>query len=118
MKKKNHTYKYYYLENGDVIALSHFAGKTVKATAYLKDGDTYNREIGEKVAAAKCNEKIAGLRYRRAVRMVNEAVAAYEKAKRELDNMIEYRERSYGEWNTAQDELVELIKSTGWVPQH
>ena len=118
MKKKNHTYKYYYLENGDVIALSHFAGKTVKATAHLKDEDTYDREIGEKVAAAKCNEKIAGLRYRRSKRMLKEAMDNFVKAKKELENMREYCQRSYDEWDVAQDELVELIKSTGWVPQN
>ena len=116
--KKNHSYKYYYLPDGTTIALSHFAGKTVKGVAYLKPGDIYDKETGEKIAAAKCNEKIAGLRYQRAMRMWEEAVEAFHVAAAALDNMDEYCERSYEEWDAAQNDLVELIKSTGWTPQH
>lgn len=116
--KKNHSYKYYYLPDGTTIALSHFAGKTVKGIAYLKPGDTYDKETGEKIAAAKCNEKIAGLRYHRAMRMREEALNAFYAAGRALSNMEEYYERSYEEWDAAQNDLVELIKSTGWTPQH
>ena len=116
--KKSHSYKYYYLPDGTTIALSHFAGKTVKGVAYLKPGDVYNKQTGEKIAAAKCNEKIAGLRYNRATRMHKEAVDAFYAAARVLSNMEDYRDRSYEEWYAAQNDLVALIKSTGWTPQN
>ena len=117
MSKKNHTYKYHYLPNGDTIAISHFAGKTVKGIAHCDMSDTYNQETGEQIAAAKCNEKIAKLRTKRAIKCLDEAWEQFAIAKRNVENMQEYLDRSIAEWDDAQNELMELILATGWKPR-
>jgi hypothetical protein len=51
--------KYKYYHNGNqVIAVSTFAGKTVKGIAKCDPNDTFSLETGKHLAALKCNNKI------------------------------------------------------------
>lgn len=51
-----------------VIALSTYAGKTVRGVAKCHPNDEFNEEYGKQLAAARCNRKIAAKRYNRAFR--------------------------------------------------
>ena len=60
-------YKYKFVVTGNkVIAISSYAGKTVKGIAKCHPNDEFNEEIGKNLAAARCNRKIAEKRYKRA----------------------------------------------------
>lgn len=53
-------YNYKYIVNDkEVIALSTFAGKTVRGVAKCSPEDTFDVEYGKRLAAARCNLKIA-----------------------------------------------------------
>ena len=65
-------YKFITHDN-EVIAISTYAGKTVRGIAKLHPQDTFNLENGKKLAAARCNEKIAAKRFARAVKKIKEA---------------------------------------------
>ena len=52
-------YKYVIIpEKQMIIAITTYAGKTVKGVARCHDNDVWNEEIGKKIAAYKCNLKV------------------------------------------------------------
>ena len=57
--KKEHRYKYYTNNKDVVVAVSSYAGKTVRGVAKCDPRDTFDIEKGKELAAARCNEKIA-----------------------------------------------------------
>ena len=58
-------YKFYIAKN-KVIAVSTYAGKTVRGVAVCADSDTFDIEKGKRLAAARCNVKIAEKRLKNA----------------------------------------------------
>lgn len=69
-----------------VIALSTYAGRTVRGVAKCHPDDKFDEEFGKKLAAARCNQKIASKRYERAFRkyqfmsnVIKEAEAEFKK---------------------------------------
>ena len=94
-----------------VIAISTYGGKAVRGVANCDPRDTYNFEDGKKLAAARCNLKIAEKRAARAKRKVKEATEAYEIQKRFLDRMNEYKYDAEHEVDVARIELNKLIES-------
>lgn len=102
-------YKFYFTGN-KVIAVSRYANKIVRGVAICHPEDTYSVEIGKRLAAARCNEKIAAKRYARSCRKYNEAEAAWMEAGHHLDKMSDYREDSFLAMNEASQQVDLLIK--------
>lgn len=105
---KNYNYKYVVTPN-KVIAISTYAGRTVKGVAKCHPNDTFDVEFGKKLAAARCNEKIAYKRLTRALNKfteaVDESVAADEKMKRMRDYVLDAGTAH----EEAQRVLMELV---------
>ena len=57
------------------IAISTYAGKTVKGIAVCEPEDAFDEEYGKRLAAARCEEKVAQRRLRNAEAKHNEARA-------------------------------------------
>ena len=51
-------YKFVYYKNM-IVAISSFAGKTVKGIAKCDPNDAYVKELGELIAKARCDIKVA-----------------------------------------------------------
>lgn len=97
--------KYKFYTNGSrVIAVSTYAGRTVRGVAVCHDGDEFSLEKGKELAALRCAEKIARKRLNRAERKVDEAYWAYMNTEVYLDEMYNYR-------GNALYELNEVIKA-------
>ena len=79
----------------EIIAFSTFGGKSVRGKAICAEGDTFDEEKGKLLAAARCNEKIAVKRYKRAKRKIAEAEKAVADATKFYDNMRHYRDDAY-----------------------
>ena len=79
-------YKFYKRGN-DIIAVSTYAGKTVKAYAKCDPRDSYDEQAGKELAAARCNAKIADKREARARRKVMEAQAQLDAARQHYEKM-------------------------------
>lgn len=94
-----------------VIAISTYGGKTVRGIANCDPRDDYSFENGKRLAAARCNLKIAEKRAARACRKVKEATEAYEVQKRFLDRMKEYKYDAEHEVDVARIELNKLLES-------
>lgn len=70
-------YKYVVTPN-KVIALSTYAGRTVRGVAKCHPGDKFNEELGMELAAARCNQKVAAKRYARAQKEYNKICEEYK----------------------------------------
>ena len=86
---KNPTYKYYFGKNV-VVAVSSFAGKTVRGVAKCGPNDEFDVEKGKELARARCARKIAEKRYKRAVKKCEEAQRIFNEATSHFVNMQHY----------------------------
>lgn len=101
-------YKFYnYVDAGrpTVVAVSTYAGKTVRAKAKCHDSDPYSEEKGKQLAAARCNHKIAMKRTKRAERKMKEALIQLDAAEAYYRRMREYFNDSATAEAFAQNEV-------------
>lgn len=105
--------KYKFYTNGSrVIAVSTYAGKTVRGIANCHDGDEFSLEKGKQLAALRCAEKIARKRLNRADRKFDEAYWAHVNAKAYFVKMCDYRDDAIYELNeviTAKNDLLDSL---------
>ena len=81
-------YKYYInLPKGEVIAVCHYAGRTVKSVAHCHPDDNFDLERGKKVAKAKCEIKIGQIKVRNATEKFRTAAKAADEADRKYNDM-------------------------------
>ena len=75
-------YKFYQTKTADgfqkIIAVATYAGKTVRGVAICDPKDTFDPDFGKKLAAARCEAKVALKRLNRATVKYNEAQDAVE----------------------------------------
>ena len=98
-------YKFYSDVKGKIIAVSSYAGKTVKGTAKCDPRDTFDEDYGKECAAARCSAKIAEKRFKRAKLEQKKAVLAIDAAMRRVQKMNEYVADSERELKTALAKL-------------
>ena len=80
----------FYTTGNKVIAVSTYAGKTVRGVARCAPEDTFDMEKGKQIAAARCAVRIAEKRFSRAERKETEAWNALKQAESYMNKMSEY----------------------------
>ena len=118
---KNPTYKFYQYnrlrEDGTsnirIVAVSSFAGKPVKGYADLHPKDEFDIEYGKALAAARCAEKIAAKRCKRAYNKVDEATAQFNAAMNHLQKMMQYEADAEANYNLASYTLAQIRAEKG-----
>ena len=103
----------YYQANNRVIAVSTYAGRTVKASAKCHENDNFNLETGKLLAAARCNEKVSAKRVARANMKVKQAQADLERAQKHLEDMKQYLNDAviaYNDAGIATDKIIESLR--------
>ena len=106
---KNPTYQFYQFDHKRadgttcirIVAVSSFAGKPVKAHADCHPNDEFDLEYGKSLAAARCGEKIAAKRCKRAYNKVDEAQAMVNAALAHLQKMMRYEADAEFNYNVA-----------------
>lgn len=106
---KNPTYQFYQFDHKRadgttcirIVAVSSFAGKPVKAHADCHPNDEFDLEYGKSLAAARCGEKIAAKRCKRAYNKVDEAQALVNAALAHLQKMMRYEADAEFNYNVA-----------------
>lgn len=108
--KKFDNYRYVILPN-KVIAISTYAGRTVRGVAKCAPNDKFDIKKGMALAAARCNEKVAKKRMERAKKMQKEAydnrVAAHEYHKK----CMKYLDDAYEQLSEARVDVKELLNN-------
>ena len=101
----------FYKKGNKIFAVSTYAGRTVRASAKCADEDTYDEEIGKKLAAARCNVKVAEKRQSRAADKYCEAIKNLVAAEKLCSRMQAYFEDSTAALSDAVEELADLEKT-------
>ena len=80
----------FYTTKNKVIAVSTYAGKVVKGVAKCNPNDNFDLEKGKKLAAARCNLKVAKKRHNNAIKQLKEARIVLSKSYKRVDDMENY----------------------------
>lgn len=100
--------KYHFYQHGNrIIAVSTYAGRTVRGVAVCSADDQFDVQRGKELAAARCNQKIAQKRVARAYKRLNEAANEVAVAMHHRDKMDTYYEDAI----VAFDEASRAIES-------
>ena len=115
MKYSLDKYKFFVATKTDgtpyqVVAVSTYAGRKVRGVAKCDPRDAFFMENGKKLAAARCNLKIAEKRAKRAEKKFNEANEAMIEQKRHYEHMKAYANDSQVELKQAQIDLDHLLE--------
>ena len=106
-------YKYYIYTRNDgsivTIALSTYAKKPVKGIAVCLPEDEYDKEYGMALAAARCNEKVAKLRCKRANSEVAKAYEEFHKATQFLEKTLAYSRDADASYAEAIHDVHKLV---------
>ncbi len=110
--KGENTMKYHFAYGPNkVVAISSFAGKTVRGVAKCAPNDEFNKELGEELAVARCAAKIAEKRLKRAEMKLDEAHALLEMAQAYVDDMTDYHANAVDAFNESQFNLENLLST-------
>ena len=97
--------------NKQIIALSTYGGKVVKGKATCAPDDNYDEETGKKLAAARCELKVAKKRYQRAITKRRAADIELSRQKRYLQECQCYEIDSAYALDEANENLNIIINS-------
>lgn len=97
----------FYQSGNKVIAVSTFAGKPVRGIAKCDPADEFDLEKGKMIAGARCDQKIAMKRLKRAGKKYCEAVTAAADAAAWACRMRDY----YMDASDALDYSTEVLAS-------
>ena len=101
-------YKYYTNNKNVVVAVSTYAGKKVRGVAKCAPEDTFDLEDGKYLAAARCNEKIAHLRYKRAMEKNKTLYHELDILDAKIKDANDYLDNSRKAYIDAQNKLKNL----------
>lgn len=93
----------------EVVAVSSYAKKPVRAVAKCHPDDTFNETIGEKLAIARCNQKVADKRCKNAKRKVLEAMRVAAEAHTHYQKMVKYYADSFEALTNANNEIDAIM---------
>lgn len=114
MKYSLDKYKYHCFTDSKgaptVVAVSTYAGRTVRGIAKCDPRDNYSLDEGKKLAAARCNAKISAKRMKRAYGKMIEAGRQLDEAQAYYERMRTYFNDASKESAFAVNEVDCLIK--------
>ena len=99
----------YYKHNNEIVAVTSYQGKTIRAVAKCDPDDEYSYDFGKDLATARANLKVATKRNKRACDKMNEA-AALRKAQDHYKDMCDYFDSSITEMEDAKLAISSLLE--------
>ena len=100
----------YYKHNNEIVAVTSYQGKTIRAVAKCNPDDEYSYDFGKDLATARANLKVATKRNKRACDKMNEAAAALRKAQDHYKDMCDYFDSSITEMEDAKLAISSLLE--------
>ena len=101
-------YRFVISENKhQVIAITHDAGETIKASATCDPSDKFDIEYGKKLAASRANYKVALRRRKRSEKVVAKAIQELSIAQERVKRAMDFDEDA---GNALYDAIIELGK--------
>ena len=100
----------YYIGKNKVVAVSTYAGRRIRGVAKCDPKDTFDLEKGKKLAAARCNLRVAEKRRKNAARRLNEAREIFDQAEKYAFDMEDYFRDAKFAHIEAQKEVEDILK--------
>lgn len=91
-----------------ILAISTYAGKTVKGKAVCNPNDIFNLSTGKNLARARCNVKVATKRRKAITQKYWQAIEELKRAKRRMDKMAKVLSEVSEAEDAAYNELKKL----------
>lgn len=101
----------YVITPNKVIALSTYAGRTVRGIAKCHPNDVFDEEAGKALAAARCNEKIAAKRYARARKKYDETYNELIAFETKIHKVSDYLKDSYEAYKEAKRDVADFLST-------
>lgn len=101
---------HFYVGKNKIVAVSTYAGKSVRGVAKCDPRDEFDMEKGRALAAARCAERVATKRQARAKAEFNRAYANFTKAQKRLEDMNVYMVDSKKAVITAKENINTILK--------
>jgi hypothetical protein len=95
----------------EVVAMSTYAGRYVRGIAKCSPEDPFDEEFGKKLAAARCNLKVAQKRQMAATKAMSEASIMLDNAKNRYLEMMTFVKDANKELDDAFTEINKLEES-------
>lgn len=102
-------YKYFSDGNGKIVAVSTYAGRTVRGVAKCDPRDEFDEEKGKALAAARCSVRVAKKRHDRALKEWKKALEASKAAYEKVERMEQY---FYDSVEDLREEMTNLFNVT------
>lgn len=99
----------FYQGTDEVVAVSTYAGKTVRGKAKCHPDDVFNLQDGKELAAARCQKKISEKRLKRANKKLTEAGSRVMEAVELYNRMIDYRNDSLADIEEVSAHIESLL---------
>lgn len=107
--KKFDNYRYVVLTN-KVIAISTYAGRTVRGVAKCAPNDKFDIKKGMALAAARCNEKVAQKRMARANKKYREGYEKFQAAREYKKKCLAYQDDASEQLAAAKYDVKRLLE--------
>ena len=104
-------YNFYTDGKTKVVAVSTYAGKTVRGVAKCDVDDTFSFEKGKELAAARCNEKVAKKRFARAQKVNVDVVLEYVRLMEKFTKAVNYKDDSQVALIEAQNLVTSILET-------
>lgn len=92
------------------IAIAHCHGKVVRGVAVCSEKDEFNPEIGEEIAIARCNFKIAKMKRNYFRDKSYEYIELINKLERCMSKIDEKYDEAYDNFIDADNYLISVLK--------
>lgn len=110
---KDFKFKYYSDGKTKVIAVSHYAGHTIRGVAYCSPEDKFDLHKGMALAKQRCKIKLLSKRSKRAKNKEKEIKKILDKNMLDYQKAEKYAQNSYKEWEKAVTDYTNLIENMG-----
>lgn len=101
---------HFFTSKNKIVAVSTYAGKSVRGVAKCDPRDEFDMEKGRALAAARCAERVAQKRQARAKIEFNRACANFAKAQKRLEDMNVYMVDSKKAVIAAKENINTILK--------
>lgn len=101
---------HFFTSKNKIVAVSTYAGKSVRGVAKCDPRDEFDMEKGKALAAARCAERVATKRQARAKIEFNRAYANFTKAQKRLEDMNVYMVDSKKAVIAAKENINTILK--------
>lgn len=104
--------RYHFYQTGDkIIAVSTYAGKSVRGIAKCAESDNFDLEKGKKLAALRCAQKVSQKRLNRAYKKFKDADRMKDIILNHFKKMENYYLDAHAEKEEVQRQLDNLLES-------